>query len=168
MNKSRFDLRALVSLTCTVDSEEKQLSVLLDNIVRQADDSIGIFYDDLCEQVSWKLPTAHAKAFLEEAEKQGDGLCEDWMFLVPDRIEQYTGLKDKNGHPICEGDIVKRHSKYSENEKDVVLQVEWNCKGARYITTDKKHDNWIFSMFDYEYEILGNIHENPELLEDKK
>lgn len=82
-------------------------------------------------------------------------------------LEQCTGLKDKNGNLIYEGDIVKRHSKYSENEKDVVLQVEWNCKGGRYITTDKKHDNWIFSMFDYEYEILGNIHENPELLECK-
>ena len=68
MNKSRFDLRALVSLTCTVDGEEKQLPVLLDGIVRQADDSIGMFYDDLCEQVSRKLPTAHAKAFLEDVE----------------------------------------------------------------------------------------------------
>ena len=83
MNKSRFDLRALVSLTCTVDGEEKQLPVLLDGIVRQAADSIGMFYDDLCEQVCRKLPTAHAKAFLEEAEKQCDGLYEDWMFLVP-------------------------------------------------------------------------------------
>lgn len=82
-------------------------------------------------------------------------------------IEQCTGLKDKNGNLIYENDIVKRHSKYSEEEKDVVLQVEWNCKGGRYITTDKKHDTWFFSMFEYEYEVIGNIHENPELLEDK-
>lgn len=83
-------------------------------------------------------------------------------------VEQCTGLKDKNGRLIYEGDVVKRHSKYSEEEKDVILQVEWNCKGGRYITTDKKHDNWFFSMFEYEYEILGNIHENPELLEELK
>lgn len=81
-------------------------------------------------------------------------------------IEQCTGLKDKKGRLIYEGDIVKRHSKYSEEEKDVILQVEWNCKGGRYITTDKKHDNWFFSMFEYEYEILGNIHENPELIQE--
>ena len=81
-------------------------------------------------------------------------------------LEQCTGLKDKNGRLIYEGDIVKRHSKYSEEEKDVILQVEWNCKGGRYITTDKKHDNWFFSMFEYEYEILGNIHENHELIQE--
>lgn len=85
-----------------------------------------------------------------------------WHIL---NLEQCTGLKDKNGNLIYEGDIVKRHSKYSEEENDVILQVEWNCKGGRYITTDKKHDNWFFSMFDYEYEVIGNIHENSELLE---
>ena len=86
-----------------------------------------------------------------------------WHIL---KLEQCTGLKDKNDRLIYEGDIVKRHSKYSEEEKDAILQVEWNCKCGRYITTDKKRDNWFFSMFDYEYEVIGNIHENPELLED--
>ena len=83
-------------------------------------------------------------------------------------IEQCTGLKDKNGLLIYEGDIVKRHLKYSEKEKDIILQVEWNYKGGRYITTDKKHDTWFFSMFEYEYEVIGNIHENQELLKEHK
>ena len=106
-----------------------------------------------------RTKTYFANATIETLAPIGVWLKNGWV------IEQSTGLRDKNGRLIYEGDIVKRHSKYSEDEKDVVLQVEWNCKGARYITTDKKHDDWIFSMFDYEYEILGNIHENPELLE---
>ena len=80
-------------------------------------------------------------------------------------LEQCTGLKDKKGRLIYEGDVVKRHSKYDEEEKDCVLQVEWNYKSGRYITTNKKHDTWFFSMFEYEYEVIGNIHKNPELRE---
>lgn len=167
MNKSRFDLRALVSLTCTVDGEEKQLSVLLDGIVRQADDSIGMFYDDLCEQVCWKLPTAHAKAFLEEAEKQGEGLCEDWIFLVPDCIEQYTGLKDKNGHPICEGDIIRHDTAAGAKCWPVVF------KNGCFVLPYESGDAWLgkvitFCPYDSGLVVVGNIHENPELLEDKK
>lgn len=83
-------------------------------------------------------------------------------------LGQNTGLKDANGNLIYEGDIVKRHSKYSEEEKDVILQAEWDGEDGRYITTDKKHESWFFSMFGYEYEVIGNTHENPELLEDKE
>lgn len=82
-------------------------------------------------------------------------------------LEQCTGLKDKNGRLIYEGDIVKRIAKYDEDEFTVLLQVEWNNKNGRYITTDKKHNTWTFSMFYYSYEVVGNIHENSELLEGK-
>lgn len=83
-------------------------------------------------------------------------------------VEQCTGLKDKNGRLIYEGDIVKRIAKYDEEESFVLLQVAWNNKNGRYITTDKKYDTFTFSMFYYSYEVVGNIHENPELLEKKK
>lgn len=83
-------------------------------------------------------------------------------------VEQCTGLKDKKGRLIYEGDIVKRIAKYDEEESFVLLQVVWNNKNGRYITTDKKYDTFTFSMFYYSYEVVGNIHENPELLEEKK
>lgn len=82
-------------------------------------------------------------------------------------LEQCTGLKDKNGRLIYEGDIVKRIAKYDEEESFVLLQVVWNNKNGRYITTDKKYNTLTFSMFYYSYEVVGNIHENPELLEGK-
>lgn len=83
-------------------------------------------------------------------------------------LEQCTGLKDKNGRLIYEGDIINRIAKYDEKESSVLLQVEWNNKNGRYITTDKKHNTWTFSMFYYSYEVVGNIHENPELLESRE
>lgn len=78
-------------------------------------------------------------------------------------VEQCTGLKDKNGKLIFEGDIV-RHPLYCgkycpqvvfENHKIEWLENGWHCDGE-FFTSEIAED----------YEVIGNIHENPELLGD--
>ena len=72
---------------------------------------------------------------------------------------QCTGLKDKNEKLIYEGDIVKNH-------RDEIAEVVWLKEHAAFFL-DGRTDwecAWINDGIS-DYEIIGNIHENPELLE---
>ncbi len=80
--------------------------------------------------------------------------------VIPETIGQYTGLKDKNGKKIYEGDIVKAF--YFETE--VIGKIEF-IYGTFALTNSAISDNQLF-IFE-NLEVIGNIWDNPELLKEE-
>lgn len=83
-------------------------------------------------------------------------------------LMQSTGLKDKNGQEIFEGDVVRQVRTQPTIENETITGVVTMLEGAWLIVNDNEQlasDLW--SETD-ENEIIGNIYENPELLEDKE
>lgn len=84
------------------------------------------------------------------------------MYWQGDLLEpmQYTGLKDKNGREIYEKDII--------NTVDGKCVVRWNEKLATFVLAKDgwMYDHYFGEEFEPEHcEVIGNIHENPQLLE---
>lgn len=82
-------------------------------------------------------------------------------------IEQYTGLKDKNGKDIYEGDIVKLYDKFRNGKCIGIYIVQFDELNGEYVfSPDNDLDNIEYGGFPIwaRYKVIGNIHKNPELL----
>ena len=90
---------------------------------------------------------------------QGDFICgADFDYTVyPDSVGQYTEKTDKNGEGIFEGDIVV----YRGDEYGVI---EYDAESARFCVTFDTWSTDFDHLYGKELEIIGNIHDSPELL----
>ena len=122
----------------------------------QTDDTIYCFKEDydahpdntkhyilFDESMDWGLPNRKLQASID-----------------PNTLGQYTGRVDKNGKRVFEGDIVKAHDILDDFDFIGCVEFE-NCSFV--IVAD---DVMLFYRWtDYEVEVIGNIYDNPELLE---
>lgn len=95
-----------------------------------------------------------------------NNLIDESMF--PDRFElmQFTGLKDKNGKEIYEGDIVKEYEYYGTIVGTFVDIVRYDSKIACFVIGKDERD-FFLDLPEYDYEVIGNIYENPELVQNE-
>ncbi|EKZ1509965.1 hypothetical protein Q9B81_001012 [Listeria monocytogenes] len=89
-------------------------------------------------------------------------MCDDWYNFDDVVLMQYTGLKDKNGKKIFEGDIV--NCKFFDRMVGDIAGVI-NFIDCVWAVSDFKNKR-LYQLIDVDnIEIIGNIHENPDFLE---
>lgn len=87
--------------------------------------------------------------------------------VTPETVGQFTGLTDKNGKKIFEGDIVRR---FNSKEQEVMrYAVKWNTDCCMFVlicedTYLGEYDSDFTVFYGEEFEIVGNVHDNPELI----
>ena len=95
------------------------------------------------EMMDWGLPNQHFR-----------------VDVLPETVGQYTGLTDKNGKKIFEGDIVRL---YHFDGFEEIGAIGWSNIDVRYKFAS--HDCFAYGIDVTDvFEVIGNIHDNPELL----
>lgn len=123
----------------------------------------------------WRVPDEYTKvSWMESWDSLLNYSMSDIFQLdnPDDVLEQYTGLKDKNGKEIYEGDILGWHSNIYRKH-DWIGLVKY--RGAGFVVQESSRSfstpDWLETACNKDaniIEVVGNVHANPELLEEEK
>lgn len=104
-----------------------------------------------------QITFAHGIRLLSSNDMSSNNISDDRSVLM-----QFTGLCDKNGKEIYEGDIVKC---LPNEEKEFITQIVWELCGLRLKDTliGNMVEEWGKDML-----VIGNIYENPDLLDNQQ
>ena len=91
---------------------------------------------------------------------------EEYM-VIPETVGQFTGLIDENGTDVFECDILASNNQYTSPPR--ICEVYYCDEKAVFRVKYEPHQYYdelfTFIMFNNNFEVIGNIHDNPELLE---
>ena len=88
-----------------------------------------------------------------------------WFKVDPKSVGEFTGLTDKNGTRIFEGDIVEFRTRTSSFKP---LYVQYHKETAQFVASIRSGVRSYPMDATWEYEVIGNIHDNPELIGERK
>lgn len=122
-----------------------------------------LFRGKSAETKAWVIGYLLVGVFGDKLIQRADKIGDVMIVIDPATIGQYTGMKDKNGKYIYEGDLIRFAEKYLyvvkyEDAKFVGYHAnnDWGKWGDLYKLSETE-----FSK--YNYVVIGNIHDNPEL-----
>lgn len=126
----------------------------------------GFYYHDKAVDLHAILKTTQSSKpyVLLDGSKEVDHLL-DMAQVIPETVGQFTGLSDKHGKRIFEGDIVRCVANYDAGNCVVIYE-----DGEFRLVPDRYYHSYttgagFHAIRCFEKEIIGNVHDTPELLE---
>ena len=179
MENNRFLFRAVVEADYyDNDGNDKTIKLLLNNVAVYTSATVGVTDKVLVNAIrNTNLNAKERNSVYSYFETNNECSDTEWFVLEAETIEQCTGIKDANGKFIFEGDIINSPMWWQWGPSYVYLSMG-QCDPCmadnvgNYILSknisnplqNAIHNEWNGD----EVTVIGNIHENPELLESKQ